>query len=119
MEYEIINPSDPYTMTADDLQIAAAVVCLLGEGKYAAKPTAGAGSEVPMFLFGGHDKWFAQMFGMNFEATIDHVMTHRGDELAQALESVTLASQERSSLNDIGGRAKAMAQAVRRKSNAA
>ena len=50
MEYEIINPSDPDRMTADRLDTAAVAICLLGDGKYAAKPR-GDGEEVPMFLF--------------------------------------------------------------------
>jgi hypothetical protein len=66
-------------------------------------------------LFGGHDEWFVARFGMNFSDTAEHVMNHRHDDLAQALDSVTLQRAERSSMNDIGARAKALAQAVRRK----
>ena len=116
MEYEIINPSDPYRMTAAGLDIAAVAVCLLGDGAYAAKPR-GIGIEVPC-LFTGPDPWFIEKFGMDYATTLQAVLEHQNAELALALESVTLERAERSSLNDIGGRAKALAQAVRRKAAA-
>ena len=116
MKFEIINPSDPYTMTAPDLEVAAVAVIFLGNGKY---PLEGlddaAGQGVPAFLFGGHDEWFASKFGMSFQDTAEHVLWHRNEELATTLDSVTLRRTKASSLNDIGGRARALAQAVRRK----
>lgn len=116
MEYEIINPSDPYKMTAPSIDLAAVAVCLLGEGQYMAKPR-GEGDEVPMFLFGGVDKWFVEKFGMDFATTADGIINHRTEELAAVFDSVALESEERSSLNDIGGRAKAWAQSLRKKAN--
>jgi len=115
MQFEIINPSDPYTMTAPDLEVAAVAVSLLGDGKYPLKGLGDdAGQDVPPFLFGGHDEWFASKFGMNYEATAEHVLNHRAGELAESLDSVTLGKERRSSLNDIGGRARSLATAVRR-----
>lgn len=115
MKFEIVNPSDKYTMEAVDLEVAAVAVSLLGDGAY---PLTGLGEDegqdVPPFLFGGHDEWFAQKFGMNFEETGRHVIEHRHSELADALDSVTIEGR-RSSLNDIGGRAKNLSIAVRRK----
>lgn len=118
MEYEIINPSDPYRMTAERLDTAAVAVCLLGDGKYAAKPR-GDGEEVPFFLFSSPDPWFIEHFGMSYADTANKIIEHRNEELASVFDSVTLERAERSSLNDIGGRAKALAQAVRRKINEA
>lgn len=118
MEYEIINPGDPYRMTADRLDTAAVAICLLGDGKYAAKPR-GDGEEVPMFLLTSPDPWFVERFGMNYADTANKIIEHRNEELAAVFDSVTLERTERSSLNDIGGRAKALAQAVRRKINGA
>ena len=118
MEHEIINPSDPYRMTADRLDTAAVAICLLGDGKYAAKPRSD-GEEVPMFLFTSPDPWFVERFGMNYADTANKIIKHRNEELAAVFDSVTLERTERSSLNDIGGRAKALAQAVRRKINEA
>lgn len=59
MKFEIINPSDPYTMEADDLEIAAVSVSFLGDGKYALEGIDDAqGNNVPMFLLGGHDECY-------------------------------------------------------------
>jgi len=115
MKFEIINPSDACTMYAPDLEVAAVAVSFLGDGKY---PLEGlddaAGQGVPAFLFGGHDEWFSAKFGMSFQDTAEHVLNHRNEELATALDSVMLRGT-RSSMNDIAGRARALAQAVRRK----
>ena len=51
---------------------------------------------------------------MSFQDTAEHVLNHRNEELATALDSVMLRGT-RSSMNDIAGRARALAQAVRRK----
>lgn len=115
MKFEIINPSDPCTMCAPDLEVAAVAVSLLGDGKYALKGLDdAAGQDIPVFLCGGHDEWFSSKFGMNFEDTANHVLNHRGGELATTLDSVALRGP-RSSMNDIVGRAGSLAVAVRRK----
>lgn len=116
MLFDLINPSDPYTLEADDFEIAAVAVCLLGAGKYPATALGNDAREdnnVPPFLFGGHDDWFNQRFGASFEATAERVLEGRADALARALESVKLSSNRRTSLNDIGGKAHEMASAVR------
>lgn len=116
MKFDLVNPSDPYTLEADDLQVAAVACCLLGNGKYALIGLGDDfGQEVPVFLLGGHDEWFTSKFGMTYEETATHTLNHRNDALARAFESVTLGSERRSSLNDIGGRARDIAQDIRRK----
>ena len=40
MIYEIINPSDDYTIVADDFAAAAIAACLLGRGAYGLKSSA-------------------------------------------------------------------------------
>ena len=65
------------------------------------------------------DPWFVERFWMNYADTANKIIKHRNEELAAVFDSVTLERTERSSLNDIGGRAKALAQAVRRKINEA
>lgn len=142
MLFNIINPSDPYTMRAPDLEVAAVAICLLGEGKYGLEQIGGDRSaQVPMFLIDGHDEWFTKQFERDFNATVDHVIATRADELVKALHSVfigtpaaklafdelakncpddesyaTLLLQthdaKRTSLNDIGRRAWALAQSV-------
>ncbi len=116
MKFNLINPSDPYTFEAPDLEIAAVAVCLLGNGQYLADALgddADKGNNVPAFLFGGHDEWFASRFGAGFEAVTDRCMEGHAEILAACLASVTLGRPERSSLNDIGGRAKYLAKAIR------
>lgn len=83
MKFEIVNPSDPYTMEADDLQIAAVAVCLLGNGKYMAKGQGrDDGQDVPFFLFGGVDEWFIEKFGMDYGVTASHALNNRNDGCA-------------------------------------
>lgn len=116
MKFNIVNPSDPYTMEAPDLEIAAVAGCFLGVGKY---PLAGIGADsgehVPGFMYGGHDEWFTEQFGSNFLETSERVIEQRGEELALALDSVTLQSESRSSMNDIKARAQDLSSAVRQK----
>ena len=115
MKFAIINPSDPYTMEADDLRTAAVVCCLLGQGKYMLNGLGDAkGQDVPPFLLGGVDQWFSEKFGSNFEATFDGIMATDAEALARSFESVKLEAAERSSMNNIGARAKAYADAIRK-----
>ena len=116
MKFNLVNPSDPYTLEADDFEIGAVVVCLLGNGKYPADALgddANKGNNVPPFLFGGHDEWFEARFGGTYESVVQKCLKERADSVARAFESVTLGSKERSSLNDIGGNARELAKAVR------
>lgn len=120
MQFDIINPSDPYTMTACDLEVAAVAVCLLGGGKYALRglePDAGA--DVPLLMFPPvADQWFMKTFGDDFETVGMRCVEDRTCALVAALESVTLGRAERSSLNDIAARGKALAGLVRAASSA-
>ena len=141
MIYEIINPSDKYTIEAADLKIAAVASVLLGRGQYGLEPLEDGGERVPIFLFGGSDEWFTKHFHADLQTTLDDIMTHRADELADCFDSCLIGGlddrkdydaaiaridadarsgfrterhdRRRSSMNDIGGRAYAMAQALR------
>ncbi len=109
--YKIINPSDPYHLTADDLVLAGIAACLLGSGKYALE--AADGSEgVPLFLFGGHDEWFAARGAQSFESALEAALDQRSEDLARIFDSVTLEGT-RSSLNDIGAAASKLATGIR------
>ena len=136
MIYEIINPSDPYTLYADDFKVAAASVLLLGQGAYSIENEKGD-EEMPIFLSGGADEWIEEKFG-DFEKWMDK----NRDKVAECLESVMSfgfnqryaydeaikaikgkkAKQEyrdkihdknRSSLNDIGAKAWRIAEKLR------
>lgn len=88
MEYELINPSDPYTFVADDLEIAALVVFSLGTA-YGAEPKDG-GEKVPIFLFGGALDWYVESFGR----TPDDGMKARKSALSSAFSSFMLGRFE-------------------------
>jgi len=116
MRFNLVNPSDPYTLEADDLEVAAVAVCLLGCGKYPADALgddADKSNNVPAFLFGGHDEWFQARFGGTYEAVAERCLKERADAIARCFESVTLGRAERSSMNNIGALARKLAQAVR------
>lgn len=82
MEYELKNPSDPYTFLASDLEVAALTVFSIST-LYGAEAREGGGN-VPIFLFGGAVEWYTEQFGR----TPDEGMEARKGELAAALGSM-------------------------------
>ena len=138
---EISNPSDPYTIEVDDdPRPACAAVLLLGEGHYGLHEEGGE-DVMPIFLFGGAVEWLAK-HGVPDLATyiaehlseiadaLDTVMIGKRSERARmerVLAEITSAEEDRekaraawldekqTSLNDIGGRAVAMAKRMRDK----
>lgn len=142
MLYEIVNPSDSYTIDCPDLAIATIACCLLGGGQYGFVPSDG-GVEVPLFLFGGVEAFCAEHFKQPFEMVREGVLRDRAAALAEAFDSVLIgrdpdaraafyasvpadATREafvalraqyndarRTSMNDIGARAYALAAKVR------
>jgi hypothetical protein len=115
LRFELINPSDPYTFTAPDLETAALAVVLLGRGQYGGKSLDG-GEDVPIFLFGGHDEWFAEKFGRTPKESLDHI---EHEAIAACLDTLTLGRAERSSMNNIGKGATLLAAALRDATEAA
>lgn len=110
MKYEIINPSDRYTIEHSDFLALAAACVLLGNGQYALAPIDHEGEKVPMFLFGGFDEWWSEH---SPDVDIGGYLEANKRAVAEAMESVSLSGRERSSLNDIGGRAKKWAEHLR------
>ncbi len=139
MEYELINPSDPYTFIADDLETAALVVFAISPA-YGAKTKDGE-LAVQCFIFGGAEEWYTEQFGRSiadgFEA--------KKKQLAEALSSMMLGhfedrrryeaalaaitepdkrekfiaewQDECSSLNDIGTRCHKLAERLKNEQN--
>ena len=136
MEYELHNPSDPYTFIAADKEVAALAIGLLS-------PAFGAGTQddaeenrVPIFIFGGYDEWYQEEFGR----TPVEGLNARMKEVGEALQSFMLGRFEdrarynaaieaiddcekrkafiekwqdgRSSLNNIGGTARGIGKAL-------
>lgn len=81
MEYELINPSDPYTFIAPDKEVAALVVFTIST-LYGAKSKDGS-EEIPVFIFGGSAEWYQEEFGR----TPDEGLADRRKQVAGALGS--------------------------------
>lgn len=81
MEYELINPSDPYTFIAPDKEVAALAVFTIST-LYGAKSKDGS-EEIPIFIFGGSAEWYHKEFGR----TPDEGLADRRKQVAGALES--------------------------------
>ena len=103
---EIYNPSDKAFIDVADPKAACAAVLFLSHGKYALK---GEGVDMPVFWPGSDAcMWWLDTFGVGLSQYLEG---HKQD-VAAALESVELAG-ERTSMNDIMGRAKAYAKGLR------
>jgi len=137
--YEIINPSDAYSLESDDFAVACVITCLLGEGKYGLMDAEGD-TVMPILLFGTHEKWFPEQFGKTLKQLLDEISSGK---LADCMDSVVIGdakdrvmfyqainliddpikkqewrnawhNKKRSSLNDIGGYAKVLAAHLRK-----
>lgn len=82
MEYELKNPSDPYTFLAADFEVATLTVFSIST-LYGAEAKEG-GESVPIFLFGGAREWYIEQFGR----TPDEGKEAKKEELATALSSM-------------------------------
>ncbi len=82
MEYELKNPSDPYTFLAVDFEVATLTVFSIST-LYGAEAKEG-GESVPIFLFGGAKEWYVERFGR----TPDEGREAKKEELAAALGSM-------------------------------
>lgn len=68
IEYELINPSDPYTFLAKTKESAALTVFLLGTMYGASPKDDNEEKRIPVFLFGGAEEWYRKEFGRSTEA---------------------------------------------------
>lgn len=82
--YNIVNPSDPVTMKAESLEVAAAAVVLLGQGYYSADD--GEGGSTPLWF--GWDEWLEEHGMAELGEWIDEHLA----EVVTALESVMLGT---------------------------
>ena len=126
-EYELINPSDPYTFLAPDKEVAALVIGNLSLAFGAETKDEKEDERVPIFLFGGFDQWYQEEFGRTpteglvarkkevGEALVSFMLGHFQDRerYNAALEAIDDPAKAeafkdkwqdgRTSLNDIGG----------------
>lgn len=124
MEFELINPSDPYTFLAESEEVAALVVFSISTA-YGAK-SKDKSIEIPVFIFGGAAEWYEERFGRDPDAGMEALRQQVGKSLCSmmyghfsdreryelALESIDDEEKRkkfvirwndaRSSINDIG-----------------
>lgn len=81
MQYELINPSDPYTFIAESKEVAALTVFCISTA-YGAKSKDG-NEEIPVFLFGGSKEWYKE----EFHRTPDEGLEAERENVAKALIS--------------------------------
>lgn len=81
-EFELINPSDPYTFLAPNIEVAALTVFCLSAG-YGAKDK-DEELEVPIFIFGGATEWYQEKFGYS----PDDGLAKNKEAVANALQSM-------------------------------
>ena len=84
--WEIINPSDKYTIAAPTFAAAAAATLMRGHGSFGLEPEQEDGECMPIFLLGGHEPFIAEHFGGDLSQWLDD---HKA-EVADALDSVLL-----------------------------
>lgn len=142
MEYELYNPSDPYTFIAESREVAAIVVAIISTTYGADTQDGNPENHIPIFLFGGFDGWYIETFGRELmegldalrneviEALSSFMLGHFEDRARYnaALEAITdpLKREQfiekwqegRSSLNDIGGRAHRIAKRMKERAEA-
>jgi hypothetical protein len=91
MIYEIINPSDPYTLESDDFAVACLATLLIGEGRFALHAVGDQQQRMPIFLFGNPDGWLIQTFGKSLETFLEQTPP---EALAACLDSVLIGSPQ-------------------------
>lgn len=84
MEFELINPSDPYTFIASSNEVAALTVFLIGSA-YGAKSKDGS-FEVPITMFGGGAEWYQEQFGHSANAGL----SENKEEVTRALNKTLI-----------------------------
>jgi len=142
--YEIVNPSDHYTLLADDDRVATAAILLLGGGKYGGTKEGDDSYRCPLLMFIKNETALEEALNAPFAPdTFDAWLEgHKGEVIAalktvlignrqEAAEALALIPAEkhaeflakrhdrlRSSMNDIGARAAALARSMTRKQEA-
>ena len=88
MEFELVNPSDPYTFIANDYETAALTVFCIGS-QYGAHTKDGE-YEVPITMFGGGSDWYKK----EFQRTPEEGLQEKRGLVADALESMMFGEFE-------------------------
>lgn len=107
MRYEIINPSDKCYITAEDPVLAKIACCVLGGGWYGLKAETGETIIHPL-------ESLEENTGMRTEELTAYLNEHTL-EIVRVYRSFEYGSAERTSMNDIGGLAERLADALENK----
>ena len=94
MEYELYNPSDPYTFIAESKEVAALTVFLLGTQYGAGTKYYEKELRIPIFLTGGAVEWYKEEFGR----TPDEGLEELKIQVSHALDSFMLGGFEKRAL---------------------
>jgi len=86
--WEIVNPSDHYTIEAADFRIAAAAVLVLGRGAFGLTSDEG-GAELPVFLLGGADEYLEETWPEGFGEYLQKNQV----AIADCLDSVVIGNR--------------------------
>lgn len=86
LEYELHNPSDPYTFLAEDQEVAALVIGFLSTAFGADTEDKNENNSVPIFIFGGYNEWYQERFSRSPQEGLDA----RKKEVGEALQSFML-----------------------------
>lgn len=87
MLFKLINPSDPYTLEAEELDVACTVVLMLGRGMYSLEEV-GGDNRVPMLAFADSKAWFKDHFGATLEVVLERCMGEKLPTVIACLEGV-------------------------------
>ena len=109
-EYEIINPSDKCFISGENDEIVCLAAVYLGEFKYGVKRVSDGNSDYPTLMpFASNedvDEAWKKKFGRTF---LECMRDKYYEEIIEVLKTFRYDG-ERSSINDIGGRAKMLAE---------
>ena len=86
--FEIINPSDTYTLKTERFDLACCVALMLGSGNFGLREI-GGDRHMPIFLFGGEDAWLNEQFGLSLDEFFSKCICA---ELCQVFASVLIGS---------------------------
>lgn len=81
MQYELINPSDPYTFLAENKEVAALTVFCIST-MYGAQ-SQDRNEEIPVFILGGSKEWYEN----EFHRTPDEGLQAEKTNVAKSLQS--------------------------------
>lgn len=138
MIFEVINPSDKYTIETDSWDVACLACLILGKGQYALEEIGGK-YYMPFFIMGGLEEWIEDEFDVDLmqfmkntkkkqaeiidclnsivigdrDAYTRGLESLSGEDAAQNAFKTAWRDSHRSSLNDIGTYAKNYAAKMR------